>query len=165
MPGIPALWWVQQAARVLYVGSLFFLPKPSSLCPKETGNPNRSAEQVRAVMPGRTLNFIQKMECSTKILPNFLRDCHWCTLPRTVTYFTSLVLPCPSGKNTWFHPELQHNLMIVPKISAHLRRKSAIYISALYMLRYSLVCSVAPRKNFSSLTTGLVCSIVPKNFF
>ena len=40
------------------------------------------------------------------------------------------------------------------EISAHLRRKSAIYISALYMLRYSLVCSVAPRKNFGALTTA-----------
>ena len=28
----------------------------------------------------------------------------------------------------------------------HLRRKSSIYISALYVLRYGLVCSIAPRK-------------------
>ena len=55
--------------------------------------------------------------------------------------------------------------MIVPNISVHLRRKSAIYISALYMLRYSLACSVAPRKNFSSLTTGLVCSVAPRKNF
>ena len=51
----------------------------------------------------------------------------------------------PTGKNTRFHQELQRNLVIVPKISAHLLGKSAIYISALCVLRYGLVCSVAPR--------------------
>ena len=39
-------------------------------------------------------------------------------------------------------------------IYLHLWRKSAIYISALYVLRYGLVCSVAPRKNFGTLTTA-----------
>ena len=59
----------------------------------------------------------------------------------------------PTGKNTRFHPELQRNLVIVPKILAHLQSKSAIYISALNMSRNSLVCSVASRKNFAALTT------------
>ena len=49
----------------------------------------------------------------------------------------------PTGKNTRFHQELQRNLVIVPKISA-LLRKSVIYLSALYTLRYSLVRSIAP---------------------
>ena len=46
------------------------------------------------------------------------------------------------------------NLVIAQTISAHLWHKSAIYTSALYMLHYSLVCSVAPRKNFGALTTA-----------
>ena len=60
----------------------------------------------------------------------------------------------PTGKITQFHQELRHNLVIAPKISVHLRRKSAIYISALYVLCYDLVCSVAPRKMFDALTTA-----------
>ena len=59
---------------------------------------------------------------------------------------------CPTGKNTQFHQELQRYLVITPKISVHLRRKSEIYISALCMLHYGLVYSVAPKENFATLT-------------
>ena len=60
----------------------------------------------------------------------------------------------PDWKNTWFHQELQRILAIAPKISTHHRRKSEIYISALYVLCFGLVCSIAPRKNFGALTTA-----------
>ena len=52
------------------------------------------------------------------------------------------------------HQELQRTLVIAQKISAHMRRKLVIYISALYVLRYCLVCSVVPRKNFAALTAA-----------
>ena len=45
----------------------------------------------------------------------------------------------PNWKNTQFHQELHRNLVIAPKISAYPRHKLVIYISALYVLCYSLV--------------------------
>ena len=63
----------------------------------------------------------------------------------------------PTGINTQFHQGLQRNLVIAPKISAHLRRKPAIYISALYMLRYGLVCSITPDLILLTLFTAGSC--------
>ena len=57
----------------------------------------------------------------------------------------------PDWKKYMISSRTSAYLVIARKISAHLQLKLVIYISALYTLCYSLVCSVAPRKIFGRI--------------